>query len=95
MDLYDPYGHEPAVDRGIEWLGDRHLLIYLDILDMSHPGRCILGQLYGNYWDAVCNHQDGLTMRLAAELGFHSVAYNYEARRTLTEIWYLKLAAMR
>jgi hypothetical protein len=29
-----------------------HNEVDADSLDMSNPGKCILGQLYGNYWDA-------------------------------------------
>lgn len=48
---------QARVGRGAEWL-DEQLIgwrakINLRNFDMTNPCRCVLGQVFGNYWDAV------------------------------------------
>lgn len=46
--------------------------INVDTLDVSHGGRCVLGQLYGLYTDG--QGKLGLTMQQAADHGFQTQA---------------------
>ena len=50
---------QARVGRGADWL-DRQVFTYgwrskinLRNFDMTNPCRCVLGQVFGNYWDAV------------------------------------------
>jgi hypothetical protein len=49
------------VGRGAEWLDAREhpswrQRINLRNFDMTNPCRCVLGQVFGNYWDALVDH---------------------------------------
>lgn len=58
------------VSSGVAWL-DEHVAdwwrpgwVKLTTLDMARPCRCVLGQLYGDYYDAP------ITLEQATDLGF-------------------------
>ncbi len=83
-----------AVERGIEFLNenvpDWYKVIELESLDLLDGKACILGQLYGDYYDALDdlfpNDDDEV---MPEELGFRAGHYgNYEL---LTEAWKLAL----
>lgn len=50
---------QARVGRGAEWLDRQPVAdewrsrINLRNFDMTNPCRCVLGQVFGNYWDAV------------------------------------------
>lgn len=51
------FGLKRRVNRGAELLDEKypdwHWKVMIGTLDMGNPGSCVLGQLYGNFYDAV------------------------------------------
>jgi len=83
---------EQQIEKGIEYLNTNHTgwleKIDLEILDMDHSMRCIIGQLKGNYfaWSS-----DNVLLNKTA-LGFLAES---EIIDTLTKEWKARILELR
>lgn len=90
---------EQRVAAGAEWLDKNRptwiLVIDLDILDISDSCRCVLGQVYGNYFRSPSEARfvPDAGPFVADDRGFSGVS-RY-ALRALTEEWCRVIAARR
>jgi hypothetical protein len=86
--------------NGAAWLdehgpADWRLRVDPDLLDLSHPRRCVLGQVYGDFFDAPSEanfsvNEDGWSISVSAERGFD--AHEYDELEELTRAWRRLLA---
>lgn len=69
--------HAERVSNGIQYLRDAHRgkLVWLDAIDLddfsiARSDKCIIGQVFGSYWDWVRIHEFDHSQQ--ADLGFES-----------------------
>lgn len=84
---------DEAVARGIKWLNsqipDWRKRIDVDVLDLKAPCRCVLGQLDGDFYQAMWERR--LSRKRGITLGFSAgESFSY---RELTAAWRRALKA--
>lgn len=82
---------EQRVQAGAAWLDENQpgweSKIDLDFLDQSYCYECVLGQVFGDYWDSPLVQNATSSTRLCA-LGFASKAFSTSlGYKKLTQAW--------